>query len=202
MTSVALAPADLPPVVIVHGIYRDHRLMRRLRDAFLRAGRRVFTPDLKPNNGSASINELAAQFGEFLEHQLVPGERCDVIGHSLGGMVARTYIQRHGGSVRVRRLVTLASPHHGTLMAWLRPGRVMCELRPGSAFLRDLASDVQQLATVQVTSYWTPFDAIIVPARSSELPIGRNLRVNLLHHQALVTNPRLARELVKLLADH
>jgi triacylglycerol lipase len=52
-----------------------------------------------------------------------------------------------------------------------------------------------------MTSYWTPFDVIIVPARSSELPVGRNVRVILPHHQALVTNPRLARELVELLSQ-
>ncbi len=205
MTPLAPSFADhaagLPPVVIVHGIFRDHRLMGRLRAAFLRAGRRVFTPDLTPNNGSVSIHELSLQLGKFLEDNLAPGERCDVIGHSLGGLVARTYVQRHGGRARMRRLVTLATPHHGTIMAWLLPGRGVRELRPGSAFLQDLARDVEQLAGILVASYWTPFDVIIMPARSSELPVGRNVRVKLPHHQALVTNPRLARELVELLSQ-
>jgi len=193
------AGADLPPVVIVHGIFRDHRLMERLRQAFLRADRRVLTPDLKPNSGAAGLDELARQFGEFLEDNLAPGERCDVIGHSMGGMVARIFVQRHGGRARVRKLVTLASPHHGTWMAWLLPGRGVRELRPGSAFLRDLARDTDRLEGILVASYWTPFDLIIVPPRSSQLPVGRNVRVNLPHHQALVTYPRMARELVALL---
>ena len=199
-TTTPRGPANLlPPVVIVHGIFRDERLMSRLRRAFLLAGRRVFTPNLKPNDGSVGMDELARQFGEFLEDHLAPGETCDVIGHSMGGIVARTYLQRHGGRTRVRRLVTLASPHHGTWTAWLRRGRGVRELRPGSAFLRELTRDTDSLDGILVASYWTPFDLIIVPPRSSQLPIGRNVRVNLPHHQALVTYPRMARELVELL---
>ena len=199
--SSAADAANLPPVVIVHGIFRDHQHMGRLRKAFTLAGRRVLTPDLRSKAGAVGLDELAAQFGDYLEGNLTAGERCDVIGHSMGGMVARAFIQRHGGRKRVRRLVTLAAPHHGTLMAWLWPGRGVRDLRPGSAFLRDLARDAARLEGVEVTSYWTPFDLMIVPASSSRLPVGRNVRVNLPHHQSLVTNTRLARELVALLND-
>ena len=188
------------PVVMVHGIFRDHRLMARLGRAFVLAGRRVLTPDLTPNNGSVSLNELAQQLGGYLEENLGQGEQCDIIGHSMGGMVARAYVQRQGGRKRVRRLVTLAAPHQGTLMAWLLPGQGMRDLRPGSVFLRDLASDVHSLDGVLVASYWTPFDAIIVPPRSSEMPVGRNRRVLLPHHRAFLERPGLARELVALLA--
>ncbi len=191
---------QLPPVVILHGIFRDHRIMRHLRQAFSAAGRRVLTPDLTPNDGSAGISELAVQVGAWLEASLTFGEQCDIIGHSMGAMVARSYIQRHGGHGRVRRLVTLAAPHHGTLVAWLYRGRGVRDLRPGSAFLRDLARDEHRLAGVQVSSYWTPLDAIIVPPRSSELSVGRNCRRWLPHHRSFVESPRLARELVELLS--
>jgi len=189
------------PVVIVHGIFRDHRLMGRLAREFEQAGRRVLTPDLTPNNGSVSLNELASQLGEYVEKNLGPNVQCDIIGHSMGGMVARAYVQRHGGRSRVRKLVTLASPHQGTVMAWLLPGAGQRDLRPGSEFLRDLASDAHSLDGVFVASYWTPFDAIIVPPRSSEMPVGRNRRVWLPHHRAFLERPRLARELVSLLAN-
>jgi len=119
----------------------------------------------------------------------------------MGGIVARSYVQRHGGRRRVRRLVTLASPHQGTLLAWLLPGAGVRDLRPGSAFLRDLASDAHSLDGVLVASYWTPFDAIIVPPSSSEMPVGKNRRVFLAHHRAFLERPGLARELVALLAD-
>ena len=189
-----------PPVVIVHGIFRDHRLMGRLAKVFTQTGRRVLTPDLTPNNGSVGLNELAMQLGEYLDENLGPDEQCDIIGHSMGGMVARSFIQRHGGRRRVRRLITLAAPHQGTILAWLLPGLGVRDLRPGSVFLRDLASDAHSLNGVLVASYWTPFDAIIVPPRSSEMPVGQNRKVLLAHHRAFLERPRLANELLELLA--
>ncbi|HTB63000.1 MAG TPA: alpha/beta fold hydrolase [Opitutales bacterium] len=192
---------QLPPVVLLHGIFRDHQHMGHLRQAFTRAGRRVLTPDLKTKVGAVGLEELAMNLGEYLAANLKQGERCDVIGHSMGGMVARAFVQHHGGQNRVRHLVTLASPHHGTLTAWLWPGKGPRDLRPGSAFLRSLAQDAHQLNRVQVSSYWTPFDLMIVPSNSSELPLARNVRLHLPHHQSLVTSPRLARDLVALLAN-
>jgi triacylglycerol lipase len=156
---------------------------------------------LRPNDGSAPILELAGQFGEFLEDNLAPGEKCDVVGHSMGGMVARAYIQRHRGRARVRRLVTMASPHHGSMLAWMARGRGVEDLRPGSPFLRDLARDVHELKDVHVASYWTPLDLVIVPPRSSLLPVGKNFSRPLPHHRAFVTNACMARELVELLRD-
>ncbi|WP_218275531.1 hypothetical protein, partial [Pseudomonas sp. MPR-R3A] len=57
-------------------------------------------------------------------------ERVDLVCHSLGGVVATEYL-RHGGA-RVRRCVTIASPHAG--VAWRGPiiGACADELRAGS----------------------------------------------------------------------
>ncbi len=43
--------------------------------------------------------------------------QVDVIGHSLGGLIARYYVQRLGGDIRAHTLVTLGTPHGGTRIA-------------------------------------------------------------------------------------
>ena len=40
-------------------------------------------------------------------------ERIHIIGHSLGGLIARYYVTRLGGDARVHTLVTLGTPHDG-----------------------------------------------------------------------------------------
>ena len=48
-------------------------------------------------------------------------ERIHVIGHSLGGLITRYYVQRLGGDSRVHTLVTLGTPHQGTQLARAAP---------------------------------------------------------------------------------
>lgn len=45
-----------------------------------------------------------------------PGENITLIGHSAGGVIARLKLVRYGAG-QVNRLITIASPHLGTLMA-------------------------------------------------------------------------------------
>jgi len=47
------------------------------------------------------------------------GRRLLLIGHSRGGLVARTWMELYGGGERTIRLITLATPHHGSPLASL-----------------------------------------------------------------------------------
>jgi triacylglycerol esterase/lipase EstA (alpha/beta hydrolase family) len=115
----------------------------------------------------------------------------------MGGLVARYYVQRLGGIERVRRLITISSPHNGTCAAFLRRNGGARQMRPGSAFLCDLNRDVSVLDRIDFTSIWTPFDLMILPAHSSVLPAGRAIRVNVGAHPPMVRNQRV----LKLVAD-
>jgi pimeloyl-ACP methyl ester carboxylesterase len=53
-----------------------------------------------------------------------------IVGHSLGGMIARYYVQRMGGSAAVGTLVTLGGPHTGTVTAQLLPTPISRLLDP------------------------------------------------------------------------
>ncbi len=60
---------------------------------------------------AANIADLDAFVHSVLRY--THAKRVDIVGHSLGGTLARAWMkQRHDGHL-VRRLVTIASPHHG-----------------------------------------------------------------------------------------
>lgn len=61
-----------------------------------------------------------------------------LVGHSMGGLVARAYLRRYG-ELRVARLITLGTPHRGSLLAHLGIGRNARQMEPGSVWLRELA---------------------------------------------------------------
>ena len=48
-------------------------------------------------------------------------ERIHIIGHSLGGLIARYYVTRLGGDARVHTLITLGTPHEGSYAAYAVP---------------------------------------------------------------------------------
>ena len=154
-------------------------------------GWEVHTISLTPNWGQQGIESLADQIDTSLDE--FGGRHFDLVGFSMGGLVSRYYVQRLGGVHHVDRLVTLSAPHNGSLLANLIANKGCREMRPGSPFLRDLASDADQLEKIKFTSLYTPLDLIIVPAHSSKMPQARNIRLPVLMHPLMVVDGRCMR---------
>lgn len=82
--------------------------------------------------------------------EITGNRRCSLIGYSLGGLIARRYIAM-GGKPNVDRLLTLATPHMGTLrfepFSIPRTERFYpmagIEIRPDSRLLWDLNTNVE-----------------------------------------------------------
>ena len=166
-TARAVAAATEPPVLLIHG-FGDTALRMEPLAHYLRAhGREVYTMSLKPNFGQVGIETLAEQVAQFAQQTFAPEQKFDLVGYSMGGLVSRYYLQRLGGLDHVHRFVSVSSPHAGTNLAYLMPNAGGREMRPGSAFLRDLNSDSDVLRRVEFTSLYTPLDVVILPAKSS-----------------------------------
>lgn len=190
-----------PPVVLVHGIDGSARDMSRLARALRAAGRTVHAIDLVPNDGSASLEVLSAQLDAFIAGRVPGNTPFDLAGYSMGGVVSRHYIQEQGGHVRVRRFVTISSPHHGTLIAWLRRGPGAIQMRIGSEFLNRLSHPDSIAKLPPTTSFLTTTDLIIVPFTSSSLPGARNIRLFGWGHFTGIMEPHAIRRIVAALAE-
>lgn len=186
-------PAPERRVLLVHGIGDDGRTMEHMARYLRAQGWRASTVTLTPNWGQRGLDELAGQIADHVAREFKPGEKFDLVGFSMGGLVARYYVQRLGGLERVRRFVTLSTPHNGTWVAHLLRHPGVRQMRPGSAFLRDLDRDAERLAGLKFTSFWTPCDAIILPPRSSEVPGARNVKMWVAMHPLMIWEPRCLR---------
>ncbi len=151
----------------------------------------VYTLDLVPNNGDVGLDELAKQVANYVALNFPPAQPFDLLGFSMGGIVSRYYLQRLGGINRVQRFITISSPHHGTFIAYgsWRSGCV--QMRPNNAFLLDLNLDVQMLKELKFTSIWTPYDLMIVPAKSSQMPIGKEVVLPVWLHSWMLKDTRV-----------
>jgi triacylglycerol lipase len=179
------------PVLLVHGIWDQGVCFDAMRSALERAGcGPTRALDLSPNDGSGTIESLAA-IVDHAARDLADGERFDLVGFSMGALVSRYWLQRMNGKARTRRFVSISGPHAGTVTAHFVPKRGIAQMRPGSALLNDLASDPDPFGDVEVHTLWTPYDLMIVPAQSSRLPHAKSEhRLPLALHRWMITHPR------------
>jgi triacylglycerol lipase len=181
------------PVVLLHGIGDTSRVFDRLTRYLKERGWMTHGLDLIPNTGKAGLDELAVQVDTYIESTFAPEQKSDLVGFSMGGVVARYYLQRLSGLNRTSRLITISSPHRGTLTAFLGWNRGARQLRPGSAFLADLAQDSHVLSQIDFTSIWTPWDLMILPPHSSLIPHGSPVRLRVPTHWHMLRNPQVFR---------
>ena len=178
------------PILLIHGIGDTQRVFDAMV-AYLRdRGWAIHCLDLEPNQGQMGLDQLALQICKYVEAHL-SDRPFDLLGFSMGGIVSRYYLQRLGGLLKVQRFITLSSPHNGTFTAYARQRPGVKQMRPGSAFLRDLNSTLEDLQQVQFTSLWTPYDLMIVPAHSSRLPLGQMGQIPVLAHPLMLRDRRV-----------
>lgn len=190
--SLPAVAAERNPVLLIHGIDDTRAVMEPLGRYLEARGWRRFAFDMVPNDGREGFEVLARQLQrEVAEIRARTGAaKVDLVGFSLGGVVARVYLQELGGASEVERLVTISSPHHGSWMAYLRWNALGEELRPGSPVYRRLNGSLASLSGVRHTAIWTPLDLMILPAWSSQLPGARDVRIPVALHPWMLRDAR------------
>ncbi len=121
----------------------------------------------------------------------VRGGRIDLVCHSLGGLVARTYLQELGGARRVDQCITLGTPHRGTYNSYWLTSRVGRELRPDSALLSRLEASRAAAERVRFLSVIAGSDNLVVPRVLCAH--GDEVRIPDLGHIGMLFSPRVLR---------
>lgn len=198
-------PAPRPgggiPILLVHGYFANRGYFAALvRGLEAHGAGPVFTPNL------ASIFATIERYAEDLHREIeriVAGTgqpQVIVIAHSMGGLGARAYLCAHGSS-RVRRLVTIASPHYGTVHARLGAGENAKQMARGSAFLGSLCEkEGERGPACGVTSIYTTHDNLVSPQDTSVLPWAKNVAIAGRGHVDILRSPELLEALLAELA--
>jgi triacylglycerol lipase len=193
------------PILLVHGWVDNRSIFTLLRRALRRRGFGLVL-SLNYSPLTHDVQTAAERLSRLVEQTCEESgyERVHVIGHSLGGLVARYYVQKLGGDTRVHTLVTLGSPHSGTAAARLLPTTLARQLRPGSDLMAELAEPVASCRT-RLVAYWSDLDQLVLPARNArlahpDLP-ARNVLVRGIGHMSLPIDRGVVHEISQLLAQ-
>jgi len=160
------------PVLLVPGWFDTERDLAALRIRLISAGWEpdhvaavTFADPTGSNRDHAQEIEGAAR--DLLD--TTGHEEFDVVAHSMGGLAARWFMLR-SESPSVRRAVFVATPHNGTLSAYVAWGEGSGEMKPGSAFLDTLNAAPVVPIGVEALTIRTPIDTHIIPGESAILP--------------------------------
>ncbi|MFY9808815.1 MAG: alpha/beta fold hydrolase [Pseudonocardiaceae bacterium] len=194
------------PILLVHGFSDNRSAFTVLGSALRKRGfgvvyglnYSVFTAL------TGDVRGVARKLGREVERicEATSAEQVHVVGHSLGGLVARYYVQRLNGDARVHTLVTLGTPHHGTKAAYLLPTPVLRQLRPRSDIVVELATPSPGCRT-RFVAIWSELDEWIVPQRNASVNhpdlLVTNYQLSDVGHLSLPVDPRVVQTVVSAL---
>ncbi len=191
-------------VLLIHGFFQTRNIWSVMEERLRADGFGVLSfhlGGLMWRFNTHPIDRLAAQVANKVEslsarHGL---SRLHIVGHSKGGLIARRYVQDFGGENRVRSIITLGTPHHGTPTAALGVALMGMgtlptsarELLPSSPTIRRLAEDRSLVPLTSIYSredlvcpYWC---SILHPAEGTR-PM-QNVEIRGVGHSQLVWAP-------------
>jgi len=189
------------PVLLVHGYLGTEAcwtpLLRRLHESGFS---NVFM--FRYNSVAAGIPQLAAELVIAAAGAMgrVGRPGVHLVGHSLGGLVARYAVQRQGLDSAALGVVTVATPHRGSTLAMAVPGRAAAQMRPGSPLLTQLPALTDSRGVSWAVIY---SDAdVVVPAGRARAGLAASEVLLPGHgHVGILRSRRLARTVVRHLLD-
>ena len=186
------------PVLLVHGYAATDGVWAPLRSALGQAG---FGHIVSLNYNSFATDP--AVVSAELTHQALRtlatagAPRIHLVGHSLGGLIVRRALTASAAlSSQTASAVTIASPHHGALLARIAPGRCARIMHRGP---RPVLPGFDAPGPVRWLAYYSDADRVVPPA-SARLDDPRYGAANVLipgcGHLTICRDARLIRSLV------
>ncbi|MFO7766966.1 MAG: alpha/beta fold hydrolase [Pelovirga sp.] len=173
------------PILLLHGLFVNRACWFWFKSRLKRHGfENIVTINLSAFHNEEVLSELLAKKIDELRHRLGVN-KVHLIGHSMGGIIARNYVQRRGGQDKVERLIFLGTPHHGsklTPFSFMPLGKLLI---PGSDFLTRLNSEPPP-TQVQVSNIYTFKDNMVLPNSSAQLDWGSQVQLDNMGHTSLI----------------
>ena len=190
--------------MLVHGLLDTPAVFNGLKRELGERRQPLLIPALPLRLGRTPVEAAAELLGSHIEAAFGTDEPIDLLGFSIGGVIARCWIQLLGGHRRTRRFVSVGSPQQGTLTALPWPARVfggIADLKWGSALLEQLNGNLDALRRIECHSFYSALDLAVLPGWRAVLPVGARTMLPVLTHPQLLRDPAaikpLAQELLR-----
>jgi len=180
------------PIILIHGLWNTSEIFNSLLKNLDHYDIEYYAPTLEHCFGRISIVDLAKSLDELIIKKYGSEREIDILGFSMGGIIARYWIKKFNGYLKTKRFISVGSPHHGTLTAQLVPKNFLkgiSEMKINSSLLKELSDYDYLLTKIDCVSFYTRWDFMVFPGWRAKLPIGRKFNLNIYKHRNLVKNP-------------
>ena len=203
-----VAPRSGPVIVLVHGFVCNSGLwggmFRHLRDTGFS---RIHAVDLDPfyRSMTRSLSEFEASLSKIMQLENAQGEVI-LIGHSMGGVLARVFQNRH--PERVLAAISIGAPHAGTDLARLVSTIEAGPARPDTRWLVEFNAAIAAERHTDLRpalNIWSDCDNIVYPQGNAALNSDVDCRLNGLGHLHLAFSKRALNpisEFIRKLGNH
>ncbi|NGX52598.1 MAG: hypothetical protein KR126chlam5_00901 [Candidatus Anoxychlamydiales bacterium] len=200
------------PILLIHGSNANQRQWDFFR--YFLKGREcghIFAVNL---NDKAFINDKK-DISEYAEKRIVTKikdikqkylkdgfdlNEVIIIGHSMGGLIGGEYALNHATDVKVKALITLNTPWHGSWAADImydvsaKPEGAFLRTNPATKALREKLIEKERAGEINLYTFSSSLDPLVRPS-SSALPISNENQIfSKVHdHYSVKVDPKLAR---------
>jgi triacylglycerol esterase/lipase EstA (alpha/beta hydrolase family) len=178
-------------VLLVHGYVCNRGFWNPWMQRLAAQGTPFVAVNLEPV--FASIDDVVSGLEAGVQQlEAATGLPPVVVAHSMGGLVLRRWYAEAAARGRLHRAITLGTPHQGTWLARWGPSRNARQMRPDSAWLRNLAAreaTVNPPPAQRFTCFHSHADNVVFPPRRATWTGADNRHLPGYAHVHLATAP-------------
>jgi triacylglycerol esterase/lipase EstA (alpha/beta hydrolase family) len=186
---VAVGQPGRRGMVLVHGYLCNRGIWNPWLQRLTQDKRAFAAVSLEPV--FTSIDDYAAQVEQAVKYvTAATGMAPLVVCHSMGGLAARAWLRSGAGNdARVRHIVTIGTPHHGTKVVG-RSGATpnAQQMVLNSDWLQQLALQEPPSRYANFTCFYSNCDSVVFPASTATLTGADNRLVAGAPHLAMAFN--------------
>ena len=171
--SLPAQPGGPRGVVFVHGLFCNRGIWVPWLSRLRTGGVPFIAVNLEPLFGS--IDRYAAAIDSAVETMAAAtGQPVVLVGHSMGGLAIRAWLDAFAADARVHRVVTIGTPHQGTWLARWAHTTNGKQMRQGSDWLRGLQAREPAHRQQRFSCFFSDCDNIVFPAEMATLAAADN----------------------------
>lgn len=183
-------------VLFLHGVFHNRSAFTYMKNRLAWEGVAQFY-DFNLFSTIFPIPKLAARVAKTVEKIKTKGkaERIVIVAHSMGGIIARYYLQKLQRDGEITTLVTMGTAHQGTYLSRLSPLPYLKELAPGSRVL-DAINSCPPPQTTKAVNLYGSHDWILQPKKVAMWEGIENHELTGIGHLGILFSRRAAKKII------